>query len=205
MNNAARSLLRHSLIIVAASTVAACAGDASLGPTSPAQLTTPAVAPHEDIAGVDLASGRKHRAVDLGTCTNLRAPAGATLISHVYAAGDQIYRWNGTSWVFVAPSAILSADAGGHSTVGTHYAGPTWESNSGSKVVGTVLDRCTVSTAAIPWLSLTVVSSNGPGIFDGVTFIQRVNTVGGTAPAAAGTFVGETVNVPYTADYYFYR
>jgi hypothetical protein len=135
----------------------------------------------------------------------LQAPAGTILIFHVYATGDQIYRWNGTSWVFVAPSAVLSADAGGHSTVGTHYAGPTWESNSGSKVVGTVLDRCTTSTSAIPWLSLTVVSSNGPGIFDGVTFIQRVNTVGGIAPATAGTFVGETVNVPYTAEYYFYR
>jgi hypothetical protein len=29
--------------------------------------------------------------------------------------------------------------------------------------------------------------------------------VGGIAPATAGTFVGETVNVPYTAEYYFYR
>jgi hypothetical protein len=204
MNNAARYVLQQSLTVVMAAAVAACAGDASIGPTSP-QLTAAAVAPHDDAGAVHVAGAGRYRAVDLGTCTNLQAPAGAILIFHVYATGDQIYRWNGTSWVFVAPSAVLSADGGGHGIVGTHYAGPTWESNSRSKVVGTVLDRCTTSTSAIPWLSLTVVSSNGPGIFDGVTFIQRVNTVGGIAPATAGTFVGETVNVPYTAEYYFYR
>jgi len=38
-----------------------------------------------------------------------------------------------------------------------------------------------------------------------VTFIQRVNTVGGNAPAAAGTFVGEETRVPYSAEYLFYR
>jgi hypothetical protein len=38
-----------------------------------------------------------------------------------------------------------------------------------------------------------------------VTFIQRVNTIGGTAPAEAGLFVGDEARVPYTAEYYFYR
>jgi len=37
------------------------------------------------------------------------------------------------------------------------------------------------------------------------TFIQRINTVGGNAPAAPGTVVGEEANVPYTAEYLFYR
>jgi hypothetical protein len=38
-----------------------------------------------------------------------------------------------------------------------------------------------------------------------VTFIQRVNTVGGNAPTDPGNFPGEVTRVPYTADYFFYR
>ena len=43
------------------------------------------------------------------------------------------------------------------------------------------------------------------GIFSKVTYIQRVNTVGGLAPVEAGLIDGETRQVPYTAEYYFYR
>ena len=126
-------------------------------------------------------------------------------VFHVYARGVQIYQWSGTGWAFVGPMATLYADAGYDSQVGIHYGGPTWESNSGSKVVGAVLKRCPGAPNAIPWLLLRAVSADGPGVFNGVTHIQRVNTVGGNAPAGAGTVVGETANVPYTAEYFFYR
>jgi hypothetical protein len=208
MNHAVPRLVWRSLIVATYTFVAACAGDIALSPTSPGHPTVTAVAAGGATSEATVArqaTDNGNRAVDLGACTNLRAPAGSRLIFHVYVTGAQIYRWSGTNWVFVAPTAVLSADAGGHSMVGSHYAGPTWESDSGSTVVGTVLDRCTVSSSAIPWLSLTAVASAGPGIFDGVTFIQRVNTVGGTAPATLGIFVGEIINVPYTAEYYFYR
>lgn len=89
--------------------------------------------------------------------------------------------------------------------MGIHYAGPTWESESGSKVVGAVVDRCTPDPDAIPWLLLRATGSEGPGIFHRATFIQRVNTVGGLAPAEPGEFVGEVAEVPYAAEYYFYR
>jgi hypothetical protein len=149
--------------------------------------------------------GNDERAPELGDCQDLQVPAGNKDAYHVYADGVQIYRWNGSSWSFVAPRANLFADAGENGVVGTHYAGPTWESNSGSKVVGSVLERCTPDPSAIPWLLLKAVSTEGPGIFHRVTFIQRVNTVGGIAPADTGDFVGEVVEVPYTAEYYFYR
>jgi hypothetical protein len=139
------------------------------------------------------------------TCSDVQVPAGNTLSSHVYAKGVQIYRWNGTSWLFVAPEAMLFADAGYQGAVGVHYGGPTWESASGSKVVGTVVGRCTPNPSAIPWLLLRAVSSQGPGIYHQVTFIQRVNTVGGLAPVGPGELVGEIARVPYTADYFFYR
>lgn len=124
---------------------------------------------------------------------------------HVFASGVQIYRWNGTSWLPVGPDATLSSDAEGNSKVGIHYGGPTWESNGGSKVIGEVADRCSPNPNAIPWLKLRAKSSQGPGVFDGVTFIQRVNTVGGNAPSTPGSFVDEHARVAYTTEYYFYR
>ena len=138
-------------------------------------------------------------------CDNLQVPEGNAVAFHVFATGVQIYSWNGTTWVFIAPAATLFADAGYNGQVGTHYAGPTWQSNSGSKVVGMRLAACSPDPNSIPWLKLGAISSQGPGVLAGVTFVQRVNTVGGKAPSAAGTTVGQQANVPYTAEYVFYR
>ena len=60
-------------------------------------------------------------------------------------------------------------------------------------------------TRVIPWLLLRAASTEGPGIFNGVTYIQRLNTTGGLAPAEPGAFVGEVARVPSAADYVFYR
>ncbi|HEV8485782.1 MAG TPA: DUF3455 domain-containing protein [Blastocatellia bacterium] len=138
-------------------------------------------------------------------CDRLQVPPGNKVAFHVYALGVQIYRWNGTSWVLVAPLAMLFADANYSGKVGIHYAGPTWESNSGSKVVATRLEVCSPEPTAIPWLKLQTVSTEGPGIFSSVTYIQRVNTTGGLAPTAPASAIDAVVEVPYTAEYYFYR
>jgi len=138
-------------------------------------------------------------------CDRLRVPEGNTLAFHVYADGAQIYKWDGATWVFVEPAATLFANPGNDGKVGVHYRGPTWASNSGSTVVGARLFGCTPDPTAIPWLLLEAVSTGGPGIFSSVTYIQRVNTTGGTAPAVPGSAIGETIEVPYTAEYYFYR
>ena len=136
----------------------------------------------------------------------IEAPEGHRVHFHAYAEGVQIYTWNGTSWGASVPEALLFDFDG--NIVGIHYGGPTWESNSGSKVVGTVVaPRITVDPNAIPWLLLGAVPANteGPGIFARTTYIQRVNTVGGKAPSEAGIVVGQVARVPYTADYFFYR
>jgi hypothetical protein len=143
----------------------------------------------------------------------LEVPAGNEVSKHVYADGVQVYRSTQTSpgvfaWVFKEPIATLYNNAGFSGEAGTHYAGPTWESNSGSKVVGVRLQGATVDPNAIPWLLLGAVTSSGPGIFLGTTYIQRVNTVGGkapTSPVANAGNVGQEIQVPYTAEYYFYR
>jgi hypothetical protein len=145
------------------------------------------------------------RAPDLGDCEVLQVPRGHKVHFWAYAEGVQIYRWNGTSWAFVAPEAVLYAGESEWFPFGIHYAGPTWESVGGSYVVGAVLERCTADPDAIPWLLLEAVENGGHGIFRRVTYIQRINTVGGLAPAEPGEFVGEEARVPYSADYVFYR
>ena len=141
---------------------------------------------------------------------NLQVPAGNEVQFHASGVGVQIYTWtvNPTnaalsSWVFKAPQAVLFGRGG--DVVGIHFAGPTWESNSGSKVVGARLAGSTVNPHAIPWLLLQARTTEGVGIFADTTYIQRVHTECGLAPAAPGTFDGEEALVPYIADYYFYH
>jgi hypothetical protein len=175
---------------------------------SAAAVWTPAVALLlAATAYVKADPGNDNRAPELPspTCDSIQAPEGNKVVFHAYAIGVQIYRWNGTAWAFVAPAATLYANADYDGQVGTHYVGPTWESNSGSKVLGRRVAGCTPDSSAIPWLLLQAVSTDGPGIFHRVTYVQRVNTVGGLAPTAPGSFVGEEADVPYTAEYYFYR
>jgi hypothetical protein len=152
------------------------------------------------------ASEDSNRLPDLpAACGKLGVSEGSKLAFHAYAIGVQVYRWNGAAWDFVEPVANLYADANYRGKVGSHYTGPTWESDSGSQVRGTKAQECPVDSASIPWLLLSKVSSKGPGIFKPVSFIQRVNTVGGIKPADPGSYVGEPRRVPYTAEYYFYR
>ena len=73
-------------------------------------------------------------------------------------------------------------------------------------------DRAFVAPDAIPWLLLDVVGAqDGPTDGDKLsetTFIQRLNTTGGVAPAtgcAQSTDVGTRAFIPYKADYFFYK
>ena len=149
--------------------------------------------------------GNDNRAPDLGDCQDLQVPTGHKVAFYAHAEGFQVWGWNGTSWILLRPEAVLFADQDGNGVIGTHYAGPTWETYSGSYVVGKVLDRCTPNPDAISWLKLEAVESDGPGPLGGVKYIQRVNTIGGLAPAEPGEFPGDEARVPYTADYFFYR
>ena len=82
--------------------------------------------------GADTATD--NRAPQLGSCQHLQVEAGNKVAFHVYAEGVQIYRWDGLAWIFEGPEAVLFVDAGGNGEIGIHYAGPTWESVSGSTV-----------------------------------------------------------------------
>lgn len=144
---------------------------------------------------------------ELAMPDTLRPAATEVLSTTVGARGVQIYECRarqdgGYEWAFVAPDADL-LDAQGRA-IGHHGAGPYWQSVDGSRVVGTVKARADApSPGAIPWLLLSTKSSGPAGAFSNVTSIQRVNTVGGVAPATPCTvqFAGTPARVPYTADY----
>jgi len=148
---------------------------------------------------------RDDRPPDLGDCQQLQVAPGNKVALQVLGVGTQNYQWDGATWKFVAPEATLYANEGQNGVVGTHFGGPTWQSNSGSTVVGTVLDKCTPDPDSIPWLLLGAAETTGPGIFEDVTYIQRLNTKGGNAPTTPGAAVGDIAKVPYSADYVFYR
>jgi hypothetical protein len=140
-------------------------------------------------------------------------PAGNKLFLVGHAVGVQIHACNATAtgyrWDFVGPRADLYGANGKLLT--THFGGPTWQARDGSTVIGSVVDRATVDPTAIPLLLLSAASTaSGPDgdRLAGTTFIQRLATTGGLAPAAAAcneSTAGTTAEIPYTADYYFWK
>lgn len=151
----------------------------------------------------------------------------AFLIAH--ASGTQNYiclpSATGHSWTLFGPQATLFED--GADQVITHFlsANPaengtpraTWQDSRDTSAVWAAMiasstDPAYVAPGAIPWFLLRRVGAQyGPAGGDrltATTFIQRVNTAGGIAPAAgcavAGD-VGRKALVPYAADYVFYR
>ena len=154
------------------------------------------------------ASGPKPTPPTVAIPGSLDAPGKQVLVRTLWADGVQIYECRKAAdasfpdWVFVAPEATLK-DANGV-LLGRHYAGPTWEANDGSKVVGVVKAKAdAINPHAIPWLLLETHSTGKPGLFARITAIQRVATVGGVAPeSGCGTAtIGKQERVPYTAQY----
>lgn len=127
-----------------------------------------------------------------------------------FAKGVQIYTCtasNGTfAWTLKAPDASLH-DAQGK-LIGKHFAGPSWQANDGSTVVGEPLNVSpSPSPNAIPWLVLHAKSHSGNGDMAKVAYIVRTQTEGGVAPATgcdAGHASAET-RIPYSAVYLFFR
>jgi len=139
----------------------------------------------------------------------LAFPPGETEALRVRAAGVQIYECKAAAggaaleWSLVAPEAQLYDGAG--TLMGRHYGGPTWEALDGSKVVGKLAARADAPEPdAIPWLRLSAATTEGSGVFGKVKSIQRIETVGGKAPAGCSQ-AGETLRVPYSAAYRFSR
>ena len=145
--------------------------------------------------------------------SEIQVPDGNKVFLVGHAVGVQIYSCSttprGSSWGLVAPRANLYENNG--KLLATHFGGPTWQAKDGSYVVGRVEDRVTVDPTAIPWLRLAAASTAAGADGDRLVatkYIQRISTTGGFAPAPAdcnADTAGTTQEVPYTADYYFWK
>ena len=144
--------------------------------------------------------------------TILAPPTSSVLLFELGARGVQIYVCEAKPddatafvWTFKAPEAELVNGRG--EVVGTHFAGPTWQGQAGSAVVGTVLERAdSPEMGAIPWLLLEAKEHAGSGAFTTITHVQRLATSGGVAPTEGcdAAHAGAEVRAPYEATYAFY-
>jgi hypothetical protein len=158
----------------------------------------------------------------------IQAPAGHQAFLGARAYGTQNYMClpstPGVAWTLVGPQATLFD--GSQRQVITHFLSvnpfefatgrAAWQHSADSssiwgRAVASSADPAFVAAGAIPWLLLEIVGAqpgpDGRGTLSEATFIQRVNTVGGVAPAAGcavSTDVGKRVFVPYEADYVFF-
>ncbi len=161
--------------------------------------------------------------------TAVQVPGGNNAFLEGHAVGTQNYiclpSATGFAWTLFGPQATLfNAEK---KQIITHFLSPnpfetgapraTWQHSRDTSAVWAVMtgfssDPQFVAPGAIPWFLLQVVGAqDGPTEGDKLTettFIQRLNTVGGIAPATGcvmSTDVGKKVLVPYAADYFFYR
>jgi hypothetical protein len=161
--------------------------------------------------------------------TAIAVPSGAAYKSHYHAIGVQVYTCTAStggtsggggaggtggsgattySWVLKQPDAVLYDSM--FAMAGTHGAGPNWTSTDGSIVVGARVNSAAGMAGAVPWLLLQAMSNTptgtGPGAFGDVTYVQRLNTAGGPAPASGcdSTTATTETRIPYSADYYFF-
>jgi hypothetical protein len=143
---------------------------------------------------------------------NLAVPAGQVLLLETAARGAQVYGCQPRAdnpaafeWTLRGPDALLLNARG--EQIGRHFAGPTWEGNDGSKIVAAARETAnSPDPQAVPWLLLEARSNDGAGVFSAVTYIQRLATTGGRAPATGcdQAHVGDEQRVDYTATYVFY-
>jgi hypothetical protein len=153
------------------------------------------------------------QAAEPGIPTDIQVTDGSKLFLEAHATGVQIYDCvavaGGYAWSAPTPRADLYGGNG--KRIGIHYGGPTWEAKDGSNVVGKRDTGVTVDPTAIPWLRLSVASSNAGPAGDrlaGTKWIQRVATVGGLPPAAVdctAATAGARKEIPYSADYRFWK
>jgi hypothetical protein len=143
---------------------------------------------------------------------SLEPPANQVPVLFAYAQGVQRYvckekeQAKGSfEWTLKEPQAKL-ADVNGRE-IGSHSAGPTWQLADGSKAVKKKLIASVpaLQSDGVPWLLLETEPS-GKGALARTQYVQRVDTVGGAAPATGcdAAHAGKTLDVDYRATYVFY-
>jgi hypothetical protein len=143
---------------------------------------------------------------------SLNPPAGNVAAFDLQGVGVQNYECVNSAWAAAGPAANLLKKDG--SAAGIHYrsasGAPEWQSTKdGSAVIAAVAASApSDNPASVPQLLLTATSNlGGAGTkFGDVTYVQRLDTKGGLAPAGAcDATVTPRTATPYTAVYRFFK
>lgn len=143
----------------------------------------------------------------------VKVPAGNSVAMQTVGVGEITYECRPKKdmagqyeWVFIGPDAVLNDRKG--MQVGKYFGPPaTWESKDGSRITGAQVAVAPNGAGNIPHQLVKANPANGSGAMTGITYIQRVATVGGVAPAMPcdGNKIGAKQNVHYQADYIFWK
>ncbi|MDR7279039.1 DUF3455 domain-containing protein [Catenuloplanes atrovinosus] len=134
----------------------------------------------------------------------IAVPAGNRLIGTMQARGQQVYTCTAGAWVFTEPVATLTGRVNNRPVTAIHFKGPSWESIDDGSLVTATSQATSPVTGSIAQLLLKATPATGStGVFGKVTFIHRLATTGGVAPAGACTD-GTRLGVAYRAEYRFY-
>lgn len=142
----------------------------------------------------------------------IKVPDGHSVMLKTVGVGEITYECRDkanapgqTEWTFVGPKAVLNDRAG--KQVGEYFGPPaTWQAKDGSKVTGTQLAVAPAEKGALPYQLVKANPAEGKGAMQGVSYIQRLATRGGVAPASDCTTQNKGVKqvVQYQADYVFW-
>ena len=209
---------RRILRVACSTALAAAAVTISLAPAARADNITPPPVPH----GLEVEEGNKpfFEGHGIGTQNYICLPC-----PNPTTPPEQCPDRTGFASLLFTPEATLFNDNDRQAT--THFFSPnphergtiraTWQdsrdtSTVWAKALRSSSDSRFVARDAIPWVLLPVTGADegptGGRTLTETTFIQRLNTSGGVAPAtgcSGSTDVGAKAFVPYTADYFFYR
>lgn len=209
--NALKNLITRRLMLVAWTTVLVVGFMVSLPQLAHAQNTiSPPIVPE----GLDVEEGNEVFLLGrgVGTQNYVCAPCDPTKANCPL----------GVAFTLFTPQATLFNDQG--EQLITHFSSPnpveggtvrvTWQdSRDTSSVWAKLVNAVMVRTDSIAWVLLNVKDTGtqaGPtgDRMTKTTFIQRVNTVGGLAPAVgclSAADLGHQAFIPYRADYFFYK
>ena len=132
----------------------------------------------------------------------------ATLFATVFGQPVQIITHFAS--INANPNGKLPVALGGNATWQSSFdTSKVWAAVLGPHSIPAGSDAASCpNTGSIPCLLLESIGNQkgptGGNLLAQTTFVQRLNTNGGSAPTTACS-VGQTQLVPYTADYFFYR
>jgi len=143
-----------------------------------------------------------YAATGAGVPDAIKVPEGNKRLATYRGEGVQIYGCTNGAWPLIQPAATLSHHG---RTIALHSKGPVWTSTvDGSTVGAAAVPGASVPRPnAVPELLLKANLNNGDGIFGKVTYVQRLDTRGGLAPAGTCAAGAQTA-VRYSADYAFW-